>query len=131
MSESNVTSNDRMIPGDVDLPRLVAGLHELSKAFIEGNQGRYGMRIPAEPYHDGDLVCGQAARMLDLFSDQWARRCKEVERLRAALERSRDTFADFERTCAMLGRGLMADAARIAREDCIRNLGPETGSPHE
>lgn len=67
-------SDEKLLPSKkdtVDIDRLLAGLGELSKAFIDGNQGRYGMRIPAEPYRDGDLVCSAAAHL--------------IERLRAAL----------------------------------------------
>jgi hypothetical protein len=80
-----MTSKDRSIPGDVDLPRLIKALNALSTSFVEGRQGSYGMRIPAEPYRDGDLVCSQAARMVNLFSSEWANRCKEIERLHALL----------------------------------------------
>lgn len=50
---------------DMDNLRLVAALRELSKAFIEGRQDCYGMHIPAEPYRDGDIVCGIAARLIE------------------------------------------------------------------
>jgi len=49
---------------EIDIPRLTAALLVLSQAFVKGEQGRYGMRIPAEPYRDGDLVCGAAARLI-------------------------------------------------------------------
>jgi hypothetical protein len=49
----------------IDAPRVVAALRELSKAFVAGHPDRYGMRIPAEPYRDGDLVCGTAARLIE------------------------------------------------------------------
>lgn len=49
---------------DIDLDKLLAALRALSDAFVKGQQGSYGMRIPAEPYRDGDLVCGAAFRLL-------------------------------------------------------------------
>lgn len=62
----------------IDRARLLAGLSDLSQAFIKGEQGRYGMRIPAEPYRDGDLVCGGALRLIGAQN-------AEIERLRTAL----------------------------------------------
>lgn len=125
---SNLSTFD-LDKADVDLPRLIAGLHELSKAFVSGAQGRYGMRIPAEPYHDGDLVCGQAARMLGLFSEQWVRRFQEVERLRAALFKyGHHTHPN----CYDLR--LNEDGSLGERNECLCGFtaargGPETSSP--
>lgn len=60
-NEQNTDSGYQVI----DAPRLVAALRELAKAFVEGRSDRYGMRIPAEPYRDGDIVCGTAARLIE------------------------------------------------------------------
>jgi hypothetical protein len=54
----------------VDLPRLIASLCTLGQAFVDGEQGRYGMRIPAEPYRDGDLVCGRALLVIQRLALQ-------------------------------------------------------------
>lgn len=67
------------IGSEIDIPRLKAGLRTLSKAFVDGRQGSYGMHIPAEPYRDGDLVCGTAARLIERLEyerDVWRSKCE-------------------------------------------------------
>lgn len=68
----------------IDVPRLLTALRELSKAFVDGRQDRYGMRIPAEPYRDGDIVCGTAARLIERLTapETGCARCKEHEMFR-------------------------------------------------
>lgn len=46
-------------------------LEEVADAFARGRPGDHGMRIPADPQHDGDLICSAGA--------------KEIRRLRVAL----------------------------------------------
>lgn len=111
---SNLSSIDRV--------RLLAGLSDLSQAFVKGEQGRYGMRIPAEPYRDGDLVCGGALRLI-------VRQNAEIERLRAFVELCRDTFADFQMANRIIGRTLQADAARAGYDACVKCLAGETSRP--
>jgi hypothetical protein len=66
-----MTADERLRCGiDIDIPKLKAGLRELSDAFVKGRQGSYGMLIPAEPYHDGDLVCGGAFRLIERLEQQ-------------------------------------------------------------
>ena len=54
----------------VDIHRLIEALLTLSDSFVNGRQGEFGMRIPAEPYRDGDLVCGLAAYTLAKLQQQ-------------------------------------------------------------
>jgi hypothetical protein len=63
--EMAAVTEAKRIGADIDVPRLKAGLRELSDAFVKGRQGSHGMRIPAEPYRDGDLVCGGAFRLIE------------------------------------------------------------------
>jgi len=68
---------------DIDPSRLKAGLRDLSKAFVDGRQVHYGMRIPAEPYRDGDLVCGTAARLIERLEyerDVWRKKYEATVR---------------------------------------------------
>jgi|SRR5688572_8012602 len=66
-----MTADERLRMGiDIDIPKLKEGLRELSNAFVSGRQGSYGMRIPAEPYRDGDLVCGGAFRVIERLEQQ-------------------------------------------------------------
>jgi hypothetical protein len=58
---------------EIDVDQLLAGLRDLSKAFVDGRQDSYRMRIPAEPYRDGDLVCGSAARLIERLQQQLQR----------------------------------------------------------
>lgn len=74
---------------ETDIPRLMAALQELSRAFVKGDQSRYGMRIPAEPYRDGDLVCATAASLIEAFRQELSDR-GWAERTALELQRQRD-----------------------------------------
>jgi hypothetical protein len=55
--------------GPIDLPRLHIGLDVLADAFKRGTTDDYGMRIPPEPYRDGDLVCCLAMSAIKQFQE--------------------------------------------------------------
>lgn len=67
---------------DIDAGKLKDALRELSHAFVEGRQGSYGMRIPAEPYRDGDLICGAAYRLICQMEESLTAAQAEIEELR-------------------------------------------------
>jgi hypothetical protein len=102
-------------PQDIDPDKLLTSLRELSHAFVDGRQGHYGMRIPAEPYRDGDLVCGGAYRLITAL-------LKERDRLkteRDAMANERDAWsaaahhAAYCRECAELSVADCSDGTSL------------------
>ena len=144
---ANRTTEEQFLGINIDPLKLIEGLHELSRAFVGGNQGSYGMRIPAEKYRDGDLVCGSAGRLILRMMD----RITELERdLRLAvsardyandmLDNARTPPADAGKVDAAL-RDIVSAYDRRSElftndADCAANLADRarrslTGSPGE
>jgi hypothetical protein len=65
---------------------LKAALETLSEAFVAGTQGSFGMRIPAEPYRDGDIVCGSAVRLIARLQNVLKQKSEQIERLQLTIQ---------------------------------------------